>query len=33
VRKAIARQHLAHAMDGFRVACEIGKGHKNASSR
>ena len=28
VRKAAARQHLAQAMDGFRVASEIGKWHK-----
>src|ERR1019366_2830951 len=27
VRKALARQHLAQAMDGFRVAGEIRKGH------
>src|ERR1039458_7320546 len=28
VRKAFARQHLAQAMDGFRVAGEIRKGHR-----
>ena len=28
MRKAFARQHLAQAMDGFRVADEIGKGHR-----
>jgi hypothetical protein len=27
VRKVVARQHLAQAMDGFRVAGKIGKGH------
>ena len=30
VRKAFERQHLAQAMDGFRVADKIGKGHRNA---
>ena len=28
VRKAVARQHLAQAMDGFRVAGKIRKGHR-----
>ena len=28
MRKAVARQHLAQAMDGFRIADKIRKGHK-----
>jgi hypothetical protein len=27
VRKAVARQHVTHAMDGFGIAYEIGEGH------
>jgi len=33
VRKAVARQHLAQPMDGFRVAHEFRKWHKKASGR
>ena len=28
VRKAIARQHVAHAMDGFGISYKIGEGHE-----
>jgi hypothetical protein len=27
VGKAVARQHVAHAMDGFGISYEIGEGH------
>ena len=30
VRKAVARQHLAQAVDGFRVAVKIGKWHRES---